>query len=208
MGLVRLDDAGREQELLRDGPADLVRQGPGAVDPAVGGGEEAKARVLATDPHVQRRGQHRGAAVGQAVHHADGRLGTGADLVAAAGANGVTGVELGLTVPAIVLALLVDVAAGGERAFPGAGDHDAADLVIGAQPRDRLAQLGAELRVHRVELLGAIQGDNHHAFGFLDEDDPVRHVYPPSSPTGDAGVAYTAGVDIAARAFRSALRRR
>src|SRR5882724_3625502 len=98
-------------------------------------------------------------------------------------------------------------AAGGDRAFPGAGDHDAADLVIGAQPRDRLAQLGAELRVHRVELLGAIQGDNRHAFGLLDEDDPVRHVYPPSSPTGDAGVAYTAG-RIAARALRSALRRR
>jgi hypothetical protein len=187
VGFLGLDRPRRKQELLGDGPADLVRQGPGTVDAAVGGGEKAEARVLAADPHVERRRQHRGPAVRQAVHHPDGGLGAGADLVAPPRANGAARVELGLRVPPVVLALLVDVAAGGERPLACAGDHDAPDLVVGAHPRDRLPQLGAQLGVHRVQLLRAIQGENRHAFGLLHEDDLVCHVLLPSSLTATRG---------------------
>ncbi len=180
MGFLRRDDPGGEQQLLGDGPADLVGQGPGAVDATVGGGQEAEARVLAPDAHVQGRGQDRGAAVRQAVHHPDRGLRAGADLVAAASTDGVASVELGLGVPAIILTLLVDVPAGGEGAVAGARDDDAADVVIGAHPRDRLAQLSAELGVHRVELLRAIHGDNRDPLRLLHEDG-VRHSFPPES---------------------------
>src|SRR6267378_581592 len=72
--------------------------------------------------------EHAGPAVGQAVHHSDGRLGAGADLVAAAGAHGVPVIQLRLRVPAVVLALLVNVSAGREGAVPRPRDDDAADL--------------------------------------------------------------------------------
>ena len=66
--------------------------------------------MFAANAHIQRRGQHRGAAIRQAVHHADRRLGAGADFVTAAAADGATCIQLLLGVQAIVLALLVDIA--------------------------------------------------------------------------------------------------
>ena len=45
--------------------------------------------------------------------------------------------------------------------------------------RDGLVQLGAELLVHRVELLGAVQGEDRDALRLLDED-VVRHLRSPS----------------------------
>src|SRR5258706_818457 len=91
-------------------------------------------------------------AVGEAVHHPDRGFGAGADLIAAPGAHGSTRIELGLRIPPVVLALLVDVAAGRERALAGARDDEAAYRAVVGQSRDRLAQLGAQLRVHRIEL--------------------------------------------------------
>src|SRR3989442_11282288 len=55
-----------------------------------------------------RRGQHAGAAVGEAVDHADGRLGARADLERGAGALGAARIELLLRVLRVVLALLVE----------------------------------------------------------------------------------------------------
>src|SRR5262249_53620621 len=152
-----------EQELLGDRPADLVGQGPGAVDAAVGGGQEAEARALAADAHVERRRQHRGTTVGEAVHHADGRLGAGADLVAAAVAHGGAGVELGLAVAAVVGALLVDVAAGREGALAGAGNDDAADAVVGLGLLDRVVQFGRELVAHGIELVRPVHRQDRDA---------------------------------------------
>src|SRR4029453_17333991 len=70
----------------------------------------------------------------------------------------------------VVLALLVDVAAGGEGAVAGAGDDDAPDLVVRAHALDRLVQLGVELVAHGVELLRPIQRDDRDALGLLDDD--------------------------------------
>ena len=138
--------------------------------------------MLAPDAHVERRGEHAGAAVREAVHHPDGGLGRRADLVAAAAAHRVALVQLRLGVLAIVLALLVDVAPGGERAVPGAGDDDAADVLVGVRLHHRVVQLRAQPMVHRVELLGTVQGEDRHAVGLLDEDVRVRrftfHVRP------------------------------
>ena len=50
MGLLRLHDAAGEEQLLGDGPTDLVRQGPRAVDPTVGRGQKPKAGMLTPDP--------------------------------------------------------------------------------------------------------------------------------------------------------------
>src|SRR5579885_688952 len=167
VGLLRLDDAGGKQQLLGDRPADLVGQGPGAVDPAVGGGEKAEARVLAADAHVERGGEHRGAAVSEAVDHADGRLLAGGDLVGTAGAHRV---ELFLGVAAVVLALLVDVAAGGNR------------LVAGVGGQHRIAQLARQQAVHRVELVGPVQGQDRDAVFLLDQDMLVGHAVLPQRP--------------------------
>src|SRR6185503_16685261 len=184
--------AAGEEQLLGDGPAHLVGQRPRAVDAAVGGGQEAEAGVLAAHPHVERGGQYRGPAVGQAVDHADGGLGTRADLVAAARADGVARVQLVLTARAIVLALLVNVAAGRERAGAAAGDDDAADLRVAARLHHGLVQLGAQLVVHGVELLGTVQRQDRHALGLLDQDvlghACLLRVAPPRR-----GVAYAAG---------------
>src|SRR5437762_12814132 len=103
---------------LAIGQPTWLGKGPGAVDPAVGGGEKAEFGVLATDPHVEGRRQHRRPAISQPVDHADHRLGTGRELQAAPAAAHL--VEFGRGVAAIVLALLMDVAAGGKRAA-GAG---------------------------------------------------------------------------------------
>src|SRR5439155_567992 len=61
VGLLRLHGTRGEQELLGHRPADLVRQCPGAVDPAISGGEKTEFRILAADPHVERGREHRGA---------------------------------------------------------------------------------------------------------------------------------------------------
>src|SRR5262249_9406489 len=98
------------------------------------------------------------------------------DLVAGSRANGRALVELRRRVLAIVLTLLVDVTARGERASSGAGDDDAADLVVGARARDGVVQLAHQLMVHRVELLGTIHGQDRDALHFLDQD-VVRHVF-------------------------------
>jgi hypothetical protein len=141
-----------------------------AIGQPICDGEEAEARVLAADAHVERGGEDAGAPVREPVHHPDGRLGRRADLVAAPAARRVPRVQLGLRVLAVVLALLVDVAARGEGLRPGAGDHDAADLVVRVHRHDRVVQLGRQPVVHRVEVLGAIHGEDGHARGLLDED--------------------------------------
>ena len=83
VGFLRLHDTGGEQQLLRDRPTDLIGQRPGAVDPAIGRGQKAELALLAAHPHIEGRGEHRGAAIGEAVHHADRRLRARTDLVAA-----------------------------------------------------------------------------------------------------------------------------
>jgi hypothetical protein len=75
MRFLGLDDPAGEEQLLGHGPADLVGERPGAVDAAIGGGQEAEAGVLAPDAHVEGGGQHAGSAVGQAVDHPDVGLG-------------------------------------------------------------------------------------------------------------------------------------
>ena len=52
------------------------------------------------------------------------------------------------------------------------------DVGVGAHPDDGVVQLGAELPVHRVELLGPVHGDDRDAFRLLDEH-VVRHVFLP-----------------------------
>src|SRR5947199_384527 len=99
----------------------------------------------------------------------DGRLGAGADLVEAAGALGAERIQLRLRVLLVVLALLVDVAARGERLLPGAGDDDAADVVVGDRARDRLVQFRRELAVERVELVRPVQGEDRDAVRLLGE---------------------------------------
>src|SRR5262245_15236384 len=107
--LFGLDDASREQQLLGLRPADLTAERPSRVDPAVGRSEETKAGILAPDPNVERGGEHGGAAVGEAVHHANDRLGADRDLE---GAPGIAHAILFFAaVTLVVLHLLLDVAA-------------------------------------------------------------------------------------------------
>ena len=79
--------------------------------------------------------------------------------------------------PAIVLELLVDVAAGGKGAA-GAGQHDAADRVVGVEAPHRLVHLADETAVHRVELLGPVQRDGRHVVGDLDADAVQHETHP------------------------------
>src|SRR5580704_7732328 len=96
---------------LAIGQANLVGQGPGAVDPAISSREKAKAAVLATDPHVERGGEHCRSPIGEAVDHPDRRLCASGNFVAAPAWRAVS-IQLLLGVAAIILALLVDVATG------------------------------------------------------------------------------------------------
>jgi hypothetical protein len=69
-----------------------------------------------------------------------------------------------------------DVRAGGER-LVAAGDHHAADAVVGVELLQRLAQLLHELRVERVQLLRAVErnkGDAGRA-ALVDEDQLIAH---------------------------------
>src|SRR6185436_1126083 len=175
--LLRFDDPAGKQELLGHGPSHLVGQGPRAVDTAVGGGEESKARVLAPHAHVERGGEHGGAAVREAVDHADGGLGAGADLVAAASPQGAASIQLLLAEATVVLTLLMDVAARGEGARPRPGDDDAAHLIVRAHARDRFVQLAAQLVAHGVELRGAIHGEDRHPLRLLAEDTFAGHLF-------------------------------
>jgi hypothetical protein len=130
--------------------------------------------VLTADAHVERGRQHAGAAVRETVDHADGRLGAGANLVEPACALGAERVELGLRVLLVVLALLVDVAAGRERLLAGAGDDDASDRRVGDGRGHRRVQLGGQLTVERVELVGAVEREDRDAVDGLGEQ-VVRH---------------------------------
>ena len=57
-----------------------------------------------------------------------------------------------------------------------AGDDDAADLVVRIKGLEGLAQLVHELVVQRIELLGAVEGDDADLFGFgADVNDFVGH---------------------------------
>src|SRR5262249_41673872 len=135
-------------------------------------------------------------AVGEAVDHANGGLGTGADLVAPATAHGVPGVQLRLRVAPVVLPLLVDVAPRGEGARPRTGDDDAAHLVVGGQPHDAVVQLRAELVVHGVELIWAVQGEDADAVHLLHEDTGVHHASSWHSATGHDARSRFAGGEV------------
>src|SRR6516164_5003077 len=116
MGFFGFDDPRGKQQLLGDRPTDLIGQGPGAVDPAISGREEAKAAVLAAHSHVERGSEHSRSAIGETVDHADRRLGTGGDFIAPTPA---ARVQFLLRIPTVVLALLVDIAPGGKGALTG-----------------------------------------------------------------------------------------
>src|SRR5206468_7395172 len=90
----------------------------------------------------------------------------------------------------VVLALLVDVAARRERPVAGAGDHDAANLVVDAHARDGLVQLGVQPLVHRVQLLRPVHGDDPDPFRSLDEDMVCHDLLPQSGLVATCGVAY------------------
>ena len=63
----------------------------------------------------------------------------------------------------------MDVAAGRERAGARARDDDAADLVVLHRAHHGLVQLRAQLAIHRVELLGAVHGEDRDPLALLDE---------------------------------------
>ncbi len=83
-------------------------------------------------------------------------------------------VEFVVVVAAVVIELLMDVAPGREGAA-GTGQHDATDPVVRLQFFQRIVQLTAELAVHRVELLGAVQGQDADAVFGIDQDVFVFH---------------------------------
>ena len=126
--------------------------------------------MLAADAHVERRGQDGRPAIRETVDHADRRLRAGGEVVAGAGTHGAARVQLRLRVFLVVQALLVDVAARGERPVSRAGDDDAADVVVGRHARDGVVQFRTELLVHRVELRRTVHGQDPDAVRLFDED--------------------------------------
>ena len=152
-----------EQELLGGGPAHLVGQGPGAVDATVGDGEEAEPGVLATYAHIEARGKHRAAAVGQPVHHANDRLGRCRDVVHPVLVLQGIGLSLLLSQLLGVHSLLVDVASRREGPLPRAGDDDAAHALILVSRHYGVVQFAVELVVHCVQDFGAVHRDEFYA---------------------------------------------
>src|SRR5271155_4401504 len=78
----------------------------------------------------------------------------------------------------------MDVAAGGKGPVSGAGDDDAADRVVGVELLDRFAHLARQLAVHRIELVGAVEGDDADAVFRIDQDMLVTHRFLQSTKSG------------------------
>jgi hypothetical protein len=133
--------------------------------------------MFAANAYIQRRGQHRGATIRQAVHHANRRLGAGADFIAAAAADGATHVQLFLGVGDIILALLVDITTCRKCPVPGSCDDNAPDCLVRLRLLDRVVQFRAQLPIHSVELVRTIQGENCHAVCLFDQDILVGHAF-------------------------------
>src|SRR5262245_58587971 len=178
IGLFGLNDARSEQQLLGLRPADLAAERPSCVDPPVRCCEEAKAGTLTPDPYVERRGEHGSAAVGEAVYHANDRLGADGNLK---GASGIAhAILLFAAVALVVLHLFLDIATGRERLVTGTGDDEAADRVVGVEHFYRVEQLAAELAVHGVEDFWPVERDDADAVLPLDHDVLVcRQLDPP-----------------------------
>ncbi len=70
---------------------------------------------------------------------------------------------------------LGDVRPGGEGALARAGQHDAADGVIGVKLLQPVGQLGDERPVERIELVGAVDGGGGDGLVALDDDILLRH---------------------------------
>ena len=104
-----------------------------------------------------RTGEHRAAAIGQAIHHADRRLLRGADLKGPFHVDVALGVEFVLTELGVVISLFVNVATGRECLLTGPCNDNAADILICICHRDRMVQLTVELRIHRVQHFGPVQ---------------------------------------------------
>jgi predicted deacylase len=66
--------------------------------------------------------------------------------------------------------LLGHVATGREGALTGAGDDDRRHRVIGIQSRHGDFELVSQLRIERIQLLGAVQRDDRHALAPLHHD--------------------------------------
>ena len=108
-----------------------------------------------------------------AVHHADRRLGAGADVV-----GGMTRRHRCLLferIQLVVGSLLVDIAASRERAFAGTGKHDTADAVVGLERMHRVVHFPNQLPVHRVQNLRPVEGDDADAFLDLGQNAFVGH---------------------------------
>src|SRR5262245_30343221 len=173
IGLLGLYDARSEQQLLGLRPADLAAKGPSRVYPPVGRREEAEAGTLATDPYVERGGEYGGAAIGEAVHHADYWLRANGDFQRAPGIA--HAILFFATVTLVVLNLLLDVATRRQRVVAGAGDDEAADPGVGLEQHHRIEQLVSELAVHVVKGLRPVECDDADTVLPLDEDVLVGH---------------------------------
>src|SRR5262249_52788524 len=123
-----------------------------------------------------------GAAIGEAVDHADRRLGARGDLE---DAPGIAHALLLLAAKALVVFhLLLDIATRRERLVAGAGDDQAADRVVALEGLHRVEQLGSEPAVHGVEGIRPVEGDDADPLLALYQDMLVchRHVllHPPT----------------------------
>ena len=118
----------------------------------------AEARLVGGDAHVAGHRELAAAAEAKAVDHRDHRLREGGHDVEDAGAA-----HREALVERRTAGELADVGAGDERLLARAGDDDHADAVVGLDLRQRGQQLHPHLFVERVELVGAVDGEDGDA---------------------------------------------
>ncbi|MCY1441367.1 hypothetical protein D9M71_576800 [compost metagenome] len=175
LGLAGRHHASGQAHLHGLGPADGTGQALGAADPrqhAEGDFRQAETGVVGGVYEVAHQRQLAAAAQRVAGDRGDDRLAPRGDAV------GLGEVVVVVDLRKLLVRQFLDVRAGGEG-LARTGEDDAADLRIGLQAVEHLVEFADQLRVERIQRLGAVQGDQGDALLDLEQQGFVAHVHSP-----------------------------
>ncbi|MNQ90315.1 hypothetical protein D3C85_1056510 [compost metagenome] len=172
LGFPRVHQAPGQAQVHGLGLADGAGQALGAAGARQGADLDlrlAEARVVGGDEQVAHHRQFAATAQGQAAHRRDHRLAAARHLFPV-GRHEVLQIDVGER----LVAQLGDVRTGGEG-LVAAGDDHGADISIGLEGAQRVAQLRHQLPIQRIEHLRAMEGDEPYRLMPLDQDGAVAH---------------------------------
>src|SRR6185295_11216794 len=174
IGFLRVDHVSREDQAQRVTLADQPRQ---SLRAAVTGGDAeldlrlAELRGVARDSQVARHGELATAAQRVAVHSGDNRLAARLE----APQHCLAAQRPCLPVEWTLFRKVSDVRPRHERLLPGAREDRALDRVVGGHALGRVGQLVHHLIVQRVQLVGAVDGDESDIVADIEQESLVAH---------------------------------